>query len=84
VRGGRDHLPYPDLEVIMATFEDYPDLLTAKEAAELLRVHIRTLHRMVKRGDLKVYRLSGGRDFRIKKSDLLSALERVEPMEKRG
>ena len=65
----------------MAEFEGYPDLLTAKEAAELLRVHIRTLHRMVKRGDLKVYRLSGGRDFRIKKSDLLAALERVEPTE---
>ena len=65
----------------MAEFEGYPDLLTTKEAAELLRVHIRTLHRMIARGDIPTFRLPGGRDFRIKKSDLLAALERVEPME---
>jgi len=61
----------------MAEFEGYPDLLTTKEAAELLRVHIRTLHRMIARGDIPTFRLPGGRDFRIKKADLLSALERV-------
>ena len=65
----------------MATFEDSPDLLTTKEAAELLRVHVRTLHRMIARGDIPTFRLPGGRDLRIKKADLLSSLEPLEPPE---
>jgi len=64
----------------MVEFDDYPDLLDLKQAAELLGVHPRTVRRMIKQGHLPAYRLAGGQQLRIKKSDLLeAALEPVEP-----
>ena len=32
--------------------DDYPEILTMKQAAELLQVSTRTLHRMVKKGEV--------------------------------
>ena len=60
---------------------EFPELLTADEAAQLLRVHRRTLQRMVARGDVPVYRLPGSNRLRFKKEDLLASLEPVEPKE---
>lgn len=64
-----------------AHFDDYPDLLTLKQAAELLGIHPDTARRKVKRGDIPAFRVPGGRKIRIKKSDLLASLV---PMEVQG
>ena len=57
-------------------FELAPDdkLLTIKEAAALLSVSIRTITRMVERGDLVAYKV-GGKTVRIKKSELFLAVK---------
>ena len=48
-----------------------PDLLTVKEAAELLRVHHQTVRRHIRSGDLPAYRLgSGMSELRIMRDDL--------------
>ncbi len=41
---------------------------TAEEVAAILRVHVRTVHRMIKRGRLQAFTIN--RDYRIPKSAL--------------
>lgn len=45
------------------------DLLTTQEAAEVMRVHEKTVRRMILRGELRAYRV--GRHYRIKAEDVL-------------
>jgi excisionase family DNA binding protein len=54
-------------------------LLSTREAAGFLGVHVRTLHRMIRRGAIPVYRLPGSNRLRFKKAELLAALVPVEP-----
>ncbi len=44
-------------------------LISIKEAAQRLAVSVKTVRRMIKRGDLKVYRMC--RDIRISEDDLI-------------
>jgi excisionase family DNA binding protein len=44
-------------------------LLTAKEAAAYLRVHVNTVKRLVKAGELRHYRLGRG-DLRFRREDI--------------
>lgn len=46
----------------------YEDILTRKEVAELLRLHIRTVQRMEKQGRLTSFKISGA--VRFKRSDI--------------
>jgi len=78
VREGGPALPLTYLEVIMEGNE----LLTIAEAARLLKLSRKTIERKIRAGTIPAYRLPGGRRVFIRRSDLLSALERVEPMEK--
>lgn len=48
-------------------------LLTAREAAEILKVKKNTVYDMIKRGDLKANKL--GKQLRIRQADLLSYIE---------
>jgi excisionase family DNA binding protein len=52
-------------------------IYTANEAAAILRVHPRTIHRMIKAGELEAFTIRG-REYRIRQS----ALEEV--MRKKG
>lgn len=61
----------------MATDID-TDLLTTAEAAKLLRVSVVTLHRWLKQGRLRAYRL-GPRAVRIRRSDLDELLLPLSP-----
>ena len=56
------------------------EYLTTSDAAELLKVTITTVQRWIQSGKLKAYQLPGERGkYRIKKEDLVSLLEPVEP-----
>jgi len=65
----------------MAQLDDYPDVLTTAQAAEILQVSTRTIRRMIDRGALPAFRLAGGRELRIRKADILRGLEPVTPDE---
>ncbi len=60
------------------------ELLTLKEVAEILHVHVRTVQRRIKAGVLPAYRQPGGQRLYVKKADLLASLEPVEPEEGAG
>ncbi len=63
-----------------ASMEDR--FLTIEETAEQLRCHVDTIRRMVRRGELRAYRLRGrGRRLLFKESDVQAAVEPVEPEE---
>lgn len=49
-----------------------PCLLTVLEAAELLRLHVKTIYAMIDRGDLPAIRI--GRAVRFDRDELLSYL----------
>jgi excisionase family DNA binding protein len=53
-------------------------LYSQKGAAEYLRVHVTTLRKWVRSGRLPASRLAGGRQLRIRESDLLGILEPLE------
>lgn len=46
-------------------FDEYPDVLTAEEAADALRVGYNALYRLLSSGELKAYK--NGRVWRIPK-----------------
>jgi excisionase family DNA binding protein len=58
---GRD-----DLERLLTP---YPDVLTAGEVAEVLRVHLRSVQRWAKQGRVATVRV--GRSFRIPRAEVL-------------
>ncbi len=43
-------------------------IYTAEEVAQILRVHLRTIHRMIKRGELEAFTVD--REYRIPQSAL--------------
>lgn len=51
---------------------EYPDPLTAPEAAKLLRINVRTLRKLVDEGELKGKRL--GSEYRVPKSAVAAYL----------
>jgi excisionase family DNA binding protein len=50
---------------------DFPPVLTAALAAELLRVHVEYLRKMVRDGTLPCHRFPGGREMRFLRDELL-------------
>ncbi len=55
--------------------KDLPELLTLKQASELLQVHPNTLRNWDNNGTLKAVRIGGRSLRRYKKSDLLKFVE---------
>lgn len=53
---------------------DYPPVLTAAMAAELLQVNVEYLRRMVREGRLPCHRFPGGRELRFLRDELLAWL----------
>ena len=51
-------------------FEQYEDILTIEEVAELLRIGMTQAYRIVRSGDLKGYK--EGRDWKIPKQALIN------------
>ena len=49
-------------------FEDYPDVLSAEEAAEALRIRENAIYRLLKEGRLKAFK--NGRTWKIPKEAL--------------
>ena len=49
-------------------FDDYPDILSAEEAAEALRVRENAIYRLLNKGELKAFK--NGRTWRIPKDAL--------------
>ena len=71
---GGPALPLTYLEAIM---EKNDELLTVEEVATFLKIHPRTAWRKISEGTLPAYRLPNSRRVYVRRSDLLSALERV-------
>jgi excisionase family DNA binding protein len=53
---------------------DFPPVLTAAMAAELLQVHVESLRRMVREGRVPCHRFPGGRELRFLRDELLTWL----------
>jgi excisionase family DNA binding protein len=53
---------------------EFPPVLTAAMAAELLRVHVEYLRRLVREGKLPCHRFPGGRELRFLRDELLEWL----------
>jgi excisionase family DNA binding protein len=56
---------------------DFPPVLTAALAAELLRVHVEYLRKMVRDGTLPCHRFPGGREMRFLRDELLDWVARL-------
>ena len=56
----------------MTTWEDLPLVLTTKQAAEVLQVHIKTVEAMCRAGDLPARKV--GKAWRIRREDLRAYL----------
>ena len=56
--------------------------MTFGEAAELLRVSYRTVQRWVRLGSLKGYKITAGRNIRVKRAEVLALLK--ETIKKEG
>jgi excisionase family DNA binding protein len=55
--------------------EDYPEILTLSQAAELLNCHPNTLRNWEEQGFIKCFRLGPRGDRRFRKKDLLKLLK---------
>jgi excisionase family DNA binding protein len=53
---------------------DFPPVLTAAMAADLLQVHVESLRRMVRDGRVPSHRFPGGRELRFLRDELLAWL----------
>lgn len=51
---------------------EFPPVLTAALAAELLQVHVEYLRKMVRDGTLHCHRFPGGRELRFLRDELLA------------
>ncbi len=58
----------------LVSAKETPDVMTATDAADYLKVHIKTLYDWIRAGELRVIRL-GPRSMRILKEDLRRFLE---------
>lgn len=59
----------------MTKEEKIPELLTLKEACEILKVHPNTLRQWDEKGILKAVRFGARRDRRYRKDDIIKLLE---------
>ena len=57
---------------------EYPPVLTAAMAAELLQLHVEYLRRLVREGKVPSHRFPGGRELRFLRDELLEWLA-VQP-----
>jgi excisionase family DNA binding protein len=57
---------------------EFPPVLTAAMAAELLQVHVEYLRRLVREGKVPSHRFPGGRELRFLRDELLEWLA-VQP-----
>ncbi len=57
---------------------EYPPVLTAAMAAELLQVHVEYLRRLVREGKVPSHRFPGGRELRFLRDELIAWLA-VQP-----
>jgi excisionase family DNA binding protein len=58
-------------------------LLDAKEVAEILKIHWRTVTRMVERGELPAYEVAGQYRFRREDIDKYLERKRIQPKKKK-
>ena len=58
----------------MASPQEFPPVLTAALAAELLQVHVEYLRKMVREGRVPCHRFPGGRELRFLRDELLEWL----------
>jgi len=59
--------------------DEQREWMTFGEAAELLRVSYRTVQRWVRTGRLRGYKITAGRNVRVKRADVLALLQETEP-----
>lgn len=57
------------------------EFMTFGEAVELLRVSYRTVQRWVRIGNLKGYKITAGRNVRVKRAEVLALLKETTPKE---
>ena len=55
---------------------EYPPVLTAALAAELLQIHVEYLRKLVREGKVPCHRFPGGRELRFLRDELLTWLVR--------
>lgn len=55
--------------------QEIPELLTLKEACEILKVHPNTLRQWDEKGILKAVRFGARKDRRYRKQDIIKLLE---------
>ena len=58
----------------MASPTDFPPVLTAAMAAELLQIHVEYLRKLVREGKVPCHRFPGGRELRFLRDELLEWL----------
>ena len=51
----------------------YPDALTAEETAQLLRINVKTVYKLIREGSLPSVKV--GRSFRISKTELVRYID---------
>ena len=61
---------------------DFPPVLTAAMAADLLQVHVESLRRMVRDGRVPCHRFPGGRELRFLRDELLTWLAALPSAER--
>ena len=62
--------------------EGLPEIMTTKEVADYLRIHLSTVFRMVRTGQLPGFRVGAGRgDYRFRRSNIEKL---TQPKEKQG
>ena len=54
---------------IRQRLSQYPDALTAEETAELLRVNVKTVYKLIRNNELPAVKV--GRSFRVSKTELI-------------
>lgn len=59
---------------------DTADLISTSLAARLVRTHVATIYRWIRRGKLLAFR--AGRRFKVRRSDVAALLEPVQPQGK--
>jgi len=64
----------PYTPTMPAPERDFPPVLTAAMAADLLQVHVESLRRMVRDGRVPCHRFPGGRELRFLRDELLAWL----------
>lgn len=62
------------MDQVATTAADFPPVLTAAMAAELLQIHVEYLRKLVREGKVPCHRFPGGRELRFLRDELLEWL----------